>query len=118
MFLALAIFIAVGGVLVVSPSTLAQNDVARDELKIVAQHGPVEAGPLSPVQKRVLSQGYLVPDQRAYERAKAGDYNREQLGCVDKGANVLPKFPGHERSEQCTLGFDRSRRSRQVHRAS
>src|SRR5215216_3482949 len=70
-FLALAIFIAVGGVLVVSPSTLAQSDVARDELKIVAQHDPVEAGPLSPVQKLALLQGYLVPDQRAYERAKA-----------------------------------------------
>jgi hypothetical protein len=49
---------------------LAQNDAAHPQLS-VGQPGGGTPGPLSEVQKRAVSQGYLVPDQASYERAKA-----------------------------------------------
>lgn len=54
------------------PSATAQTGGSGEQQLRVAKPGSGDAGPLSPVQKRAMSQGYLVPDQQAYERAKAG----------------------------------------------
>lgn len=37
----------------------------------VVEPGAGDMGPLTPMQKQAVSQGYLVPDQEAYERGKA-----------------------------------------------
>jgi hypothetical protein len=52
-----------------SPSATAQADQPAEQLR-VEKPGGGDPGPLSPAQKRAI-QGYLVPDQEAYEQAKA-----------------------------------------------
>lgn len=55
----------------VFPSATAQTQGSAQQLR-VAKPGSGNPGPLSPTQKLAMKQGYLVPDQDAYERAKAG----------------------------------------------
>src|SRR5213592_4371683 len=45
-------------------------DAAAGSLR-VRPAKPLAGGPLSPAQKQVLRQGYLVPNQGSYDRAKA-----------------------------------------------
>lgn len=100
-YVALAFLIAAGCILIVSPPTLAQNVPARDGLRIVEHHGPVEAGPPSPAQKRALSQGYLVPDQQAYENAKVHAAQRAKPGTTTESGSAAPiKSPTSFRSFQ------------------
>jgi hypothetical protein len=53
-----------------STSAAAQTKGSGEQLR-VGKPGGGDPGPLSPVQKKARSQGYLVPDQEAYELAKA-----------------------------------------------
>lgn len=53
-----------------STSAAAQTEGSGEQLR-VGKPGGGDPGPLSPVQKKARSQGYLVPDQEAYELAKA-----------------------------------------------
>src|SRR5215207_7387920 len=55
----------------VSPSATAQTQGSAHQLR-VEKPGSGNLGPLSATQKLAIKQGYLVPDQDAYERAKAG----------------------------------------------
>ena len=55
----------------VSPSATAQTQGSAQQLR-VDKPGSGNPGPLSATQKLAMKQGYLVPDQDAYERAKAG----------------------------------------------
>ena len=55
----------------VFPSATAQNQGSGQQLR-VEKPGRGNPGPLSATQKLAIKQGYLVPDQDAYERAKAG----------------------------------------------
>lgn len=70
--LAIAIAGALAVVVVIAAPTSAQAERSASDQRIV-KAGAVDPdrGPLSAVQKRALSQGYLVPDQAAYERDKA-----------------------------------------------
>ena len=52
------------------PTTPAQTEASNPPLS-VEQPGGGTPGPLSEMQKLAISQGYLVPDQAAYERYKA-----------------------------------------------
>jgi hypothetical protein len=52
------------------PSPTAQIEGSDQKLR-VEKPGSGNPGPLSPTQKLAMKQGYLVPDQDAYERAKA-----------------------------------------------
>ena len=54
----------------VLPSATAQNQGSAQQLR-VEKPGSGNPGPLSATQKLAIKQGYLVPDQQAYERAKA-----------------------------------------------
>src|SRR5690242_8375419 len=54
---------ALAGVLAIAPAAGAAP------ISVTAA-APVTPGPLSAAQQRVLSQGYLVPDQAAYDSAK------------------------------------------------
>src|SRR5215212_6939691 len=56
----------------VFPSATAQKTQGSDQQLRVEKPGSGNPGPLSPTQKLAIKQGYLVPDQDAYERAKAG----------------------------------------------
>jgi hypothetical protein len=55
----------------VFPSATAQTEGSAQQLQ-VEKPGSGNLGPLSHTQKLAMKQGYLVPDQDAYERAKAG----------------------------------------------
>src|SRR5215208_4178897 len=55
----------------VFPSPTAQKTQGSDQQLRVEKPGSGKPGPLSPTQKLAMKQGYLVPDQDAYERAKA-----------------------------------------------
>src|SRR5919112_1957928 len=55
----------------VFPSPTAQTQGSAQQLR-VEKPGSGNPGPLSATQKLAIKQGYLVPDQDAYERAKAG----------------------------------------------
>src|SRR5215210_4804495 len=55
----------------VFPSPTAQKTQGSDQQLRVEKPGGGNPGPLSPTQKLAIKQGYLVPDQGAYERAKA-----------------------------------------------
>src|SRR5919112_2645621 len=55
----------------VVPSPTAQTQGSAQQLR-VEKPGSGNPGPLSATQKLAIKQGYLVPDQDAYERAKAG----------------------------------------------
>jgi hypothetical protein len=55
----------------VFPSATAQTEGSHEQLR-VEKPGSGNPGPLRPTQKLAIKQGYLVPDQGAYERAKAG----------------------------------------------
>src|SRR5215210_1335874 len=55
----------------VFPSPTAQKTQGSDQQLRVEKPGSGNPGPLSPTQKLAIKQGYLVPDQGAYERAKA-----------------------------------------------
>src|SRR5215212_1710435 len=55
----------------VFPSPTAQAQGSDQQLR-VERPGSGRPGPLSATQKLAIKQGYLVPDQDAYERAKAG----------------------------------------------
>jgi hypothetical protein len=55
----------------VFPSPTAQTQGSDQQLR-VEKPGSGNPGPLSATQKLAIKQGYLVPDQDAYERAKAG----------------------------------------------
>src|SRR5919107_4815434 len=55
----------------VFPSATAQTQGSGQQLR-VDKPGGGKPGPLSATQKLAIKQGYLVPDQDAYERAKAG----------------------------------------------
>ena len=52
------------------PSPTAQTQGSAKQLR-VEKPGSGNPGPLSATQKLAIKQGYLVPDQDAYERAKA-----------------------------------------------
>src|SRR5215204_1104656 len=54
----------------VFPSATSQTEGSAHQLR-VEKPGSGNPGPLSPTQKLAMKQGYLVPDQDAYERAKA-----------------------------------------------
>ena len=54
----------------VLPSPTAQTQGSAKQLR-VEKPGSGNPGPLSATQKLAMKQGYLVPDQDAYERAKA-----------------------------------------------
>jgi hypothetical protein len=54
----------------VFPSPTAQTEGSVHQLR-VEKPGSGNPGPLSATQKLAMKQGYLVPDQQAYERAKA-----------------------------------------------
>src|SRR5215218_5447621 len=54
----------------VFPSATSQTEGSSHQLR-VEKPGSGNPGPLSPTQKLAMKQGYLVPDQDAYERAKA-----------------------------------------------
>ena len=54
-----------------SPSPTAQKTQGSAQQLRVEKPGSGNPGPLSPTQKLAIKQGYLVPDQDAYERAKA-----------------------------------------------
>src|SRR5215217_7319884 len=56
---------------IVFPSATAQPQGSAQQLR-VEKPGSGNQGPLSATQKLAMKQGYLVPDQDAYERAKAG----------------------------------------------
>jgi len=53
------------------PSATSQTQNSAQQLR-VEKPGSGNSGPLSATQKLAIKQGYLVPDQDAYERAKAG----------------------------------------------
>src|SRR5215208_7685351 len=55
----------------VFPSATSQTEGSAHQLR-VEKPGSGNPGPLSPTQKLAMKQGYLVPDQDAYERAKGG----------------------------------------------
>jgi hypothetical protein len=55
----------------VFPSATAQKTQGSDKHLRVEKPGSGNPGPLSSTQKLAMKQGYLVPDQDAYERAKA-----------------------------------------------
>jgi hypothetical protein len=55
----------------VFPSATAQAEGSGQQLR-VEKPGSGNPGPLSHTQKLAIKQGYLVPDQDAYDRAKAG----------------------------------------------
>src|SRR5215211_597797 len=55
----------------VFPSPTAQKTQGSEEQLRVEKPGSGNPGPLSPTQKLAIKQGYLVPNQDAYERAKA-----------------------------------------------
>src|SRR5215216_1638750 len=55
----------------VFPSATSQTEGSAHQLRI-EKPGSGKPGPLSTTQKLAMKQGYLVPDQDAYERAKAG----------------------------------------------
>jgi hypothetical protein len=65
-----AIVVACVTVVAVANPTSAQTGRSVEDLK-VTKPGGGEPGPLSAVQKRAMNQGYLVPDQAAFQRAKA-----------------------------------------------
>jgi hypothetical protein len=72
----LAILLALGGVAFAQQerTTTSSNTAGTEESGaqlLVEKPGGGDPGPLSPPQKRAISQGYLVPDQEAYEQAKA-----------------------------------------------
>src|SRR5215211_6882724 len=54
----------------VFPSPTTQTQGSEEQLR-VEKPGSGNPGPLSATQKLAMKQGYLVPDQQAYERAKA-----------------------------------------------
>ena len=54
----------------VFPSATAQTQGSEKQLQ-VEKPGSGNLGPLSATQKLAIKQGYLVPDQHAYEQAKA-----------------------------------------------
>src|ERR671916_462 len=54
-----------------SPSATAQKTQGSAKQLRVEKPGSGNPGPLSATQKLAIKQGYLVPDQDAYERAKA-----------------------------------------------
>src|SRR5918999_3131800 len=53
------------------PSATAQKTQGSEEQLQVEKPGSGKPGPLSATQKLAIKQGYLVPDQDAYEQAKA-----------------------------------------------
>lgn len=78
--------LAVAGALLAVVLVAAESAPAQTggELR-VEEPGVGTPGPLSPVQERAISQGYLVPDQAAYERKKAeADARAEQLAGEDR----------------------------------
>lgn len=75
----LGIFCAVLAVVAAGKPSAAQEEPRLSMEKV----GPGEVGPLSPAQQRAISQGYLVPDQGAYERAKAAA--NENAGRISGG---------------------------------
>ena len=66
---ALAGVIAAGALC--APAPAAASDRSKPLRVVPARPDPSADGTLSPAARLALSQGYLVPDQRAYERAKA-----------------------------------------------
>jgi hypothetical protein len=72
----LAILLALGGVALAQQerTTTSSNTAGTEESGAqlrVEKPGGGDPGPLSPAQKQAISRGYLVPDQVAYEQAKA-----------------------------------------------
>lgn len=63
--------LAIAVILTVAQPTSAQTGRSSEELRVVESTGPGRPGELSAAQELAISQGYLVPDQAAYERAKA-----------------------------------------------
>jgi hypothetical protein len=66
----LAVVVACVTVFAVAKPTSAQTGRSAEGLE-VTKPGGGEPGPLSAVQKRAINQGYLVPDQAAYQGNKA-----------------------------------------------
>ncbi len=56
---------------VLAAPALASGGHSRPLRAVPARPNPVADGTLSPAARRALSQGYLVPDRRVYERGKA-----------------------------------------------
>lgn len=72
--IALGIVGALVAILAVAQPTLAQADRSNETPRLLGpgeRPGTQTPGRLSALQKRALNQGYLVPDQRGYERSKA-----------------------------------------------
>lgn len=63
-------------------------DRSQGEPRVVKAGSPGTAGPLSPVQKRAIEEGPLVPNQAAYERAKADADARTASG--DEPSRAAP----------------------------
>jgi hypothetical protein len=66
-----------------SPSATAQTEGPDEQLR-VENPGGGNPGPLSPAQKLAISQGYLVPDQEAYEQAKAEAQQKAERLAADE----------------------------------
>ena len=77
-WLALAGVIAAGAL--ASPTLAAPGDQSQPLRVVPAKPNPSADGTLSPAARLALDQGYLVPDRRAYDRAKA------------KAARTTPSF--------------------------
>jgi hypothetical protein len=78
-------------VLVVAQPTTAQPSRSQEALpKVVKAGSGGERGPLSLAQKQAIEQGYVVPDQEAYERAKAKAAQKAE----QRSGEVQPSAPG------------------------
>src|SRR5215217_8191159 len=72
----------------VFPSATAQKTQGSAKQLRVEKPGSGNPGPLSATQKLAIKQGYLVPDQQAYGRAKA-----EAQRLSDTSVSAAPKAP-------------------------
>ncbi|MBA3390389.1 MAG: hypothetical protein H0U02_13685 [Rubrobacter sp.] len=71
---------AVIGVAYTDEEPVTKRTAAQKELQVVEAGASGASGPLSPIQKRAIEEGPLVPNQDEYERDKAeANARAEQL---------------------------------------
>src|SRR5256885_15272627 len=70
---------------------LAGNAAAKSLSLTPAQ--PLAQGPLNPAQRHLLRQGYLVPNQAAYDAAKARAARRAPGSTAARAAAFTPRVP-------------------------
>src|SRR5205809_3113316 len=68
------------------------GNAAAESLSVTPAQ-PLAQGPLSPAQQHLLQQGYLVPNQAAYDAAKARAARQAPRSAAARAAAFTPRVP-------------------------